>query len=316
MVKHKPSSKVKPISEPEFVDKLRRRAAIPSASSVILGIGDDCAIVHPRGAAEDLLYTTDLLIEGTHFLRETHRAEDVGWKALARGLSDIAAMGGEPRFCLLSLAITDAEDARWIDGFYRGLLKLAAQEGAPLIGGDLAKSDRLFGDIVVAGAVPRGCALRRDRARAGDIIYVSGELGASALGLATQRGRAWTRHKRPLPRVALGRYLRESVGVTAAMDLSDGISLDLHRLCAASGLRAEITMPPVFRGATAEQALHGGEDYELLFTAPPRVRVPDSFGGLLLTAIGRMRRGAPGEIRLDGRLLQPAGYDHLRQVEP
>ena len=183
-----------------------------------------------------------------------------------------------------------------------------------LIGGDLARTDRVMCDIVVAGTVPRGKALRRDGARVGDAIYVSGALGGSALGLATGRGKAWLRHKRPEPRLALGRFLRARLGATAAMDLSDGLSLDLHRLCAASGLRAEISAPPVYRGATLAQALHGGEDYELLFTAPARVRVPDEFEGLALTRIGTMRKGTAGAVEMDGAPLPPLGYDHLRRL--
>jgi thiamine-monophosphate kinase len=169
-------------------------------------------------------------------------------------------------------------------------------------------------DIVVAGTVPRGKALRRDGARPGDAIYVSGALGGSALGLAKGRGKAWLRHKRPEPRLALGRFLREKVGATAAMDLSDGLSLDLRRMCAASGLRAEISAPPIFSGASLEQALHGGEDYELLFTAPARVRVPFEFEGLALTRIGTMRRGTAGAVAMDGEPLPPLGYDHLRTL--
>jgi thiamine-monophosphate kinase len=302
------------VNEPELIASLRRRAALPSTAGVVLGIGDDCAIVRPRGASEDWLYTTDMLIEGTHFRRETHRASDVGWKALARGLSDIAAMGGEPRFCLLSLAVTSWVDARWLRGFYDGLLSLAVRAGTALVGGDLAHTDRVMCDIVVAGTVPRGTALRRDGARAGDAIYVSGTLGGSALGLESERGKAWIRHKRPEPRLALGRFLRARTGVSAAMDLSDGLSLDLHRLCAASGLRAEIAAPPLHRGATLEQALHGGEDYELLFTAPARVRLPHEFEGLALTRIGTMRKGAAGAVSLDGEPLPPLGYDHLRRL--
>lgn len=302
------------MNEPDLIEKLRGRVTLPRAAGVVLGIGDDCAIVRPRGASEDWLYTTDMLIEGTHFLRATHAAADVGWKALARGLSDIAAMGGEARFCLLSLAAAGWVDTRWIDGFYRGLLALAERAGTALIGGDLARTDRVMCDIVVAGVVARGKALRRDGARAGDAIYVSGTLGGSALGLASGRGKAWTRHKRPEPRLELGRFLRAGVGATAAMDLSDGLSLDLHRLCAASGVRAEITAPPVFRGATLEQALHGGEDYELLFTAPARVRVPDAFRGLPLTRIGTMRKGPAGAVELNGAPLPPLGYDHLRSI--
>jgi thiamine-monophosphate kinase len=301
-------------SEPELIEKLRRRAGLPRAAGIVRGIGDDCAIVRPRGVGEDWLYTTDMLIEGTHFRRQTHRAADVGWKALARGLSDIAAMGGEARFCLLSLALASWVDARWVNGFYDGLLTLAARAGAALIGGDLARTEGVMCDIVVAGTVPRGKALRRDGARAGDAIYISGALGGSALGLATGRGRAWVRHKRPEPRLALGRFLRARLGATAAMDLSDGLSLDLHRLCAAAGLRAEISAPPVYRGATLEQALHGGEDYELLFTAPARAVVPETFEGLALTRIGRMRKGTAGAVQMDGQPLPPLGYDHLRNL--
>jgi thiamine-monophosphate kinase len=301
-------------SEPELIEKLRRRAGAPRAAGIVRGIGDDCAIVRPRGAGEDWLYTTDMLIEGTHFWRQTHSAGDVGWKAVARGLSDIAAMGGEARFCLLSLALGSWVDARWVNGFYDALLTLAGRAGAALIGGDLARTEGVTCDIVVAGTVPRGKALRRDGARAGDAIYVSGALGGSALGLATGRGRAWVRHKRPEPRLALGQFLRARLGATAAMDLSDGLSLDLHRLCAASGLRAEISAPPVYRGATLEQALNGGEDYELLFTAPARAVVPETFEGLALTRIGTMRKGTAGAVQMDGKPLPPLGYDHLRNL--
>ncbi len=300
-------------SEPELVEQLRRKALVPPSAGIVLGIGDDCAIVRPRGAAEDWLYTTDMMLEGTHFLRTTHTAADAGWKALARGLSDIAAMGGEPRFCLLSLALGPWVDQRWVDGFYRGLLSLANATATALIGGDLAHTDRVLCDIVVAGVVPRGEALRRDRARAGDAIYVSGRLGGSALGLETARGQAWTRHKRPSPRLALGGFLR-AAGVRAAMDLSDGLSLDLHRLAAASELCAEITAPPRFPGATLDHSLHGGEDYELLFTAPPRTPLPAHFEGLPLTRIGTMRRGLAGAVRLDGAPLEPLGYDHLKSL--
>src|SRR5260370_11462251 len=148
-------------SEPELIEKLRRQAGVPRSAGIVLGIGDDCAIVRPRGAREDWLYTTDMLIEETHFRRQTHRAADVGWKALARGLSDIAAMGGEARFCLLSLALASWVDARWVNGFYDGLLGLADRAGVALIGGDLARADRGMCDIVVAGGGPRGEALRR-----------------------------------------------------------------------------------------------------------------------------------------------------------
>src|SRR5579863_244263 len=296
-------------SESEVIERIGQRVKLPKHSGLVAGIGDDCAIFRPRGAAEDLLFTTDMLIEGTHFRQETHSAADAGWKALARGLSDIAAMGGEPRFCLVSLALAQWTDSRWVDGFYRGLLRLARQTGTALAGGDLSHSRRVMCDIVVCGAVPRGSALRRDGARAGDAIYVSGRLGASALGLATLRGTAWRRHLRPEPRLALGRYARARLRATAAMDLSDGLSLDLHRLCLASRLSAGIETPPLFRGASLQQALHGGEDYELLFTTPPRIRVPRDFEGVPLTRIGTMRKGPSGVVLLNGEPLEPLGYD-------
>ena len=279
-------------SERNVIERIRGRVSLPATGGLVLGIGDDCAIFRPRGSTEDLLFTTDMLIEGTHFRRATHTAEDVGWKCLARGLSDIAAMGGEPRFCLLSLALATWADTRWLDGFYRGLLALAQSSGATLVGDDLARSNRVMADIVVCGAVPRGRALRRDGARAGNAIYVSGALGGSALGLASGRSRtgrseSWRRHVRPEPRLAgLGRFLRHRLHATAAMDLSDGLSIDLHRMCLASGLQAEIGRPPVYPRATLDQALHGGEDYELLFTVAERVAVPvDSKACLLRESV-------------------------------
>jgi len=278
----------------------------------VKGIGDDCAIYRGRGAAEDLLLTTDLFIEGVHFLQSTHRAADVGYKALARGLSDIAAMGGEPSFCLLSLALPKFISAKWIDGFYSGLLKLAEAHGVILAGGDLSRAKQITCDIVCIGAVPRGEALMRSGARPRDPIYVSGVLGGSALGLATPRGAARRRHLYPEPRLELGKYLRKSLHATAAMDLSDGLSIDLARMCEASETAAEIDRVPQFRGATREQALHGGEDYELLFTVRPHTRVPAMFRGIPLTRIGTMLNGPGARVMMNGKPLAVLGHDHFR----
>ena len=300
-------------SELLIVGKLRRRAAAAGVddTALALGIGDDCAIFRPR-SGEELLFTTDMMIEDTHFLRTTHSAADAGWKALARGLSDIAGMGGEPRFCLVSLAVAPWCSPRWVDGFFQGLLSLARRTGTALAGGDLSHAARVACDVVVCGSAPRGRSLRRSTARAGDSIYVSGLLGGSALGLATQRGKAWRRHLRPQPRLALGRFLRGRLRASAAMDLSDGISLDLHRLCLASELTAAIEEPPRFPDATLAQALHGGEDYELLFTVAPSRAVPPEFDGVPLTRIGTMRKGRAGAVLLAGEPLPALGYDHFR----
>ncbi|HWR51450.1 MAG TPA: thiamine-phosphate kinase [Bryobacteraceae bacterium] len=292
-------------SELKLIERIRARVPVPKGGGAVLGIGDDCAIFRPR-AGEELLFTTDMMIENVHFHRLTHPAAEVGWKTLARGLSDIAAMGGEPRFCLLSLALADGTDQKWVDAFYRGLLKLAAKYRVPLMGGDIAAAEILVADIVVCGGAPTGKALRRDGARPGDVIYVTGPLGGAALGLETGKGAAWKKHSTPEPRIELGRELRGTA--TACMDLSDGVSLDLHRLCTASGVGAELESIPVFKGATLDHALHGGEDYELLFTAPATAKVPKA-----AIRIGTIVRGKPGAVTMNGAPLAPMGYDHLKR---
>jgi thiamine-monophosphate kinase len=275
------------MNELEIVERIRR-LSLPS-KDVVLGIGDDCAIYRPR-AGEELLFTTDQMIEGVHFTR-AQSAGSIGERALARSLSDIAAMGGEPRFCLVALA---ASDTKWIEGFYRGLLRLAKRVGISLAGGDLARDVKFHCDVMVCGSAPRGKALRRDGARAGDSIFVSGRLG-----------KPWDR--RIEPRLALGQSLRGLA--TSCIDLSDGLSLDLHRLCVASGVAAEIDTVPVLRGSTEERALHGGEDYELLFTMPERATAPRG-----VARIGRVVRGVAGQVYFQGRLLEARGYDHFRKT--
>jgi thiamine-monophosphate kinase len=270
------------MNELELIERLRRLAP---AKGMALGIGDDCAIYRPR-AGEELLFTTDQMIEGVHFTR-AQTAASIGERALARSLSDIAAMGGEPRFCIVAMA---AADPKWIEDFYRGLLRLAKRTGTALAGGDLARDEKVRCDVMVCGSTPRGKALRRDGARVGDSIFVSGRLG-----------KAWDR--RIEPRLELGKELRGLA--TACIDLSDGLSLDLHRLCVASGVAAEIDRVPVMKGSTVERALHGGEDYELLFTA---AAAPKG-----VTRIGRVVRGVPGQIQFLGRRLKPRGYDHFHE---
>src|SRR5580658_1759535 len=275
------------MNELEIVDRLRR-ISLPS-KNVVLGIGDDCAIYRPR-AGEELLFTTDQMIQGVHFL-PSQAADAVGERALARSLSDIAAMGGDPKFCLVAMA---ASDTKWIEDFYRGLLRLAKRTGTALAGGDLARDEKFHCDVMVCGSVPRGKALRRDGARVGDSIFVSGRLG-----------KPWDRKINP--RLALGQSLRGAA--TACIDLSDGLSLDLHRMCVASGVAAEIDTVPVLRGSTEERALHGGEDYELLFTMPEGATVPRG-----VIRIGRVVRGVAGQVHFQGRLIEARGYDHFRKI--
>ncbi|MDQ6698579.1 MAG: thiamine-phosphate kinase [Acidobacteriota bacterium] len=300
-------------SELEILREIQAKAALPRASRVALGIGDDCAIYRPPGSTEELLFTTDLLIEDVHFRRETHSAAQIGYKTLARGLSDLAGMGAKPQFCLLSLALPEWADGKWVRSFYRGLLELSRSAGAPLAGGDLARAEKLTCDIVACGAAPHGKSLRRSGARPGDAVYVSGVLGGSAIGFRTGTGAAWKRHVRPEPRLALGLFVREKLGASAAMDLSDGLSLDLHRLCLASGVSAAIEAPPRFPGATLEHSLHGGEDYELLFTVRNADLVPARFEGLQLTRIGTIHKGRPGAVSISGLPLPPLGFDHFRK---
>ncbi len=297
------------MNELELLERIRMRLPEARTARLVRGVGDDCAIVRPAGAAEDWLVSTDLFIEGVHFDLEACTAADAGRRAVSRGLSDIAAMGGEPRFCLVSLALGPGVDSRWVSRFYKGLSDVARGTGMAVIGGDLSRAAETLCDIVVLGAAPKGTAMRRDRARPGDALYVSGLLGGAALGLETRRGAAWKRHLRPEPRLDLGRRLRR-LGVRAAMDLSDGLSTDLHRLARESGLAAVIDRPlPVFHGAGLDHALHGGEDYELLFTAPPRVRIPSRYRGVPLTRIGTMVAGEPGAVEFFGYPLRPGGWD-------
>ncbi len=281
------------MTELDLVKTIAGLAHTATTPQLVQGIGDDCAIFRPK-PGEDLLFTTDLLIEDVHFTRDSHSAADVGHKALARGLSDIAAMGGESRFCLISLALAPWTGTPWVRRFYTGLLSLARKHGTALAGGDLSHSTKLTCDIVVCGAVPKGTALRRSGAKPGDVIYVSGRLG-----------KPWQNHKRPLPRLDIGRAIRGRA--TAAMDLSDGLSLDLHRLCLASSVAAALDNVPVFRGSSVEQALHGGEDYQLLFTLPESLKPPPaSF------RIGAIVKGNPGTVTLQGVAVPPLGYDHFR----
>lgn len=278
------------MNEQQIIDQIRKQAG---DERMELGIGDDCAIYRPR-AGEDLLFTTDFLIEDVHFRRGLFAPDAVGHKALARSLSDIAAMGGDPRFCLLSLALPNGIGTEWMEQFFRGFFKLAKKYATTLAGGDLSRASKVTCDVMVCGSVPRGKALRRDGAKPGDIIYVSGRLG-----------KGWQKYQRPEPRLELGKRLRGRA--SACMDLSDGLSIDLNRMCKASGVAALLETVPLVRGASLEEALHGGEDYELIFTLPPRRKPPEG-----AFRVGVIQAGDPGLIRFHEQALAPLGHDHFR----
>jgi thiamine-monophosphate kinase len=386
-------------SELALLDEIRRRAARASGGGLRLGIGDDCALLAPR-CGEELAVTTDLSIAGHHFRLDWHQPEAVGHRTLARGLSDLAAMGARPVAAFLSLGLprmlTVATGRRraWVKRFLDGLLALAETHKVPLAGGDLAESPVAVADIVLAGAVPRGRALLRSGAKPGDLLYVTGVLGGAAAGLArlgelaaekigiigetgeehpsgakahvdfvaltAVRAEALTYqscpdahggsdksisadceaqpgqlnppripkkleallapHLYPQPRIAQGLWLQRRGLASAAIDLSDGLSTDLAHLCEESGVAAEVdaALLPVGLGANLAQALHGGEDYELLFTAPPTARLPRAIAGVPVTRIGRVTRARKGQpavtlITEQGtEPLQPQGWEHFR----
>jgi thiamine-monophosphate kinase len=334
-----------PVAEKALIAEIRRlaepsgrraRAEIvrsgSSVSAIRTGIGDDCAVLR-AGRGREILVTTDFTLEGVHFRRDWHPAEVVGHRCLARGLSDIAAMGGEPLAAFLSLALPRNLPQAWVRRFVRGLIALAQQSGVTLAGGDTAQSPNgILADIVVVGTVPRGTAILRSGARAGDLIYVSGELGGAAA--AIERMRRETRRKRnpeehmrrflPQPRIELGRVLRGRKLASAMIDISDGLSTDLAHICEESRVGAEIQAELVPRARVGKPArpvdlkfaLHGGEDYELLFTAPRGKRIASRIDGVPITQIGRITRGRkmfviePGGMRSE---LQPKGWEHFRK---
>lgn len=313
-----------PLPERQLIERIRRAAhAGAAAPHIVRGIGDDCAILRPpRG--HELLVTTDFSLEGEHFRRAWHPAASAGHRCLARGLSDIAAMGGEPLAAFLSLALPRELPQRWADEFIAGLLKLARRYRVALAGGDVAQSPGgVLADIIVVGSAPKGRAITRAGARSGDQIYVTGALGGSAAALAQlMRGRKLRprdhpEHFFPTPRIEIGRFLRRQRLAAAMIDVSDGLSTDLSHICEESGVGAivEAASVPVARGATLALALNGGEDYELLFTAPAKVRVPRRIAGVSVTRIGAIARGS--RMYLEDALgrrsqLKPGGWEHFR----
>ncbi len=344
-------------SEFAFINRLRQRtphqpaATAVSKSSLLLesssyasAIGDDAAVLHQQAGRETLI-TTDLLIEDIDFRRRTTRPEFLGHKALAVSLSDIAAMGARPRFCLISVGVPRAVwRTSWLDKFYAGLLALADAHGVALVGGDTSRTPELIViDSIVLGETESGRAVLRSGARPGDAIFVTGALGGAAAGLRMleqgasfpakpmPRLRSHTRDELilrqlcPTPRVTWGAWLGAQRLATAMIDLSDGLSSDLTHLCRESNTGALIEAssipldPSIAQSIVADTdalALHGGEDFELLFTvrAHHAKGIPKELDGVHATRIGTITaRGAGIKLHANGRLraLKSAGFDHF-----
>jgi thiamine-monophosphate kinase len=332
-------------NEEFLLKKIKRGAGLgkqtPRFHSLSLGIGDDAALFRPKPGHETIL-TCDWFLEGTHFLRDRHPPDSVGWKCLARAVSDVAAMGGVPRYFLLSLALPDALTGRWLSLFLGGLRRASRKFHCALAGGDTTRRNKILINVTVLGEVKAGHAVLRSGARDGDVVCVSGRLGEAELGLQILKRSRNPSEKRnpntrkqlyPEPRLELGRWLAEKRLATAMMDLSDGLSSDLARLCSASGVGALIgadylpCIKPVDTQKSGskfptptELALHGGEDYELLFAVKRRMvpSLPGKFRGLPIHPIGYITSGPNvvlGERRgphLDLRVLTPGGWDPFR----
>jgi thiamine-monophosphate kinase len=337
-----------PLPEKALIAQIRRmarsgkqgqadRSVRPTQNAIFTGIGDDCAVLRLRPGHEsrgpEVLVTTDFTLEGIHFRRDWHPPESVGHRCLARGLSDIAAMGGEPVAAFLSIALPRNLPQAWVGRFVRSLISLGERFGVTLAGGDTAESPNgILADIIVVGTAPKGKAVLRSGAKPGDRIFVSGELGGSAAAVLQMRARPkkklnprdYPRHFYPEPRVELGRILREKGLASAMIDTSDGLSTDLAHLCEESGVGAELESALIPRASVGKPArevdldlaLHGGEDYELLFTARPGKRVPKQIAGVALTHIGVITRPRIILLRnLKGVAyqLEPRGWEHFRK---
>ncbi|HEY0093592.1 MAG TPA: thiamine-phosphate kinase [Archangium sp.] len=296
------------------------RARVP------VGPGDDCAVLAPSRGAQCI--TTDAVVEDVHFTRAWFSPEDIGHKALAVNLSDLASMGAVPRWFVCALALPRDFPRRELSGIARGMSALAREHAISLVGGNFTSARELSITLTAAGELLPGTApITRAGGRPGDVLYVSGTLGDARLGLqqlqaGLRRSAAILRQKRPVPKVALGRLAARFA--SAGLDLSDGLAQDLGHLCTASGVSAELALErlPLSRAVRAslgaEGALAGGEDSELLLAVPPERS--SAFekaclrGAEPLTRIGRLTPGRPGLIRdASGRSLRlPAGFDHFR----
>jgi thiamine-monophosphate kinase len=323
------------VSEDQLIERVRRR--LPSrGDSLRVGIGDDAAVLRPKGGAEWFV-TTDAFLENVHFLRKIHPAKAVGYKALARAASDIAAMGARARYFFLTLGLPDACAGAWLDDFLDGMARAARRFGLILAGGDTTKYPAVVASLTVVGEIDRGRAILRSGARPGDLLCVSGRLGEAELGLRLiqrklHKQKRWTKllkkHFYPEPRLALGEWLAAHRCATSMIDTSDGLSTDLGHICKASEVGAILWAPKIPAVKISpelkrvgldplELALHGGEDYELLFTIPKKFagRLPHKVGGVPITVMGEITKQKElVRVERDGRrdLLKPGGWDPFR----
>ncbi len=318
---------------------VRSAGARAARTGLRLGIGDDAALFAPRRGF-DVVVSSDFFIEGAHFNSWTHPPESVGYKSLVRAVSDLSAMGAEPGYFLLNVALPAAKTSVWLDGYLKGLGRAARMARIVLIGGDLAKSTKVSIAILVIGYVKVGRAIRRSGARPGDLVYVSGRLGVARLGLeillkrhADPAGarRLLAPHLYPPLRLDLGAWIARERIASAMMDISDGLSIDLGRLCEASHVGATIDAERIPRAALSSAwqkrlhlapsaaldfALHGGDDYELLMTVPPHRahKLRRAPAGTRLTCIGKITRDRRVVLLDPGgrpRPLQAKGWDHF-----
>ncbi len=320
----------KPEDENQLIQLIERRFPEWRSDRLCLRLGDDAALFQPRTGYQTIL-TCDWFLEGSHFLRDKHPADSVGWKCLARAVSDIAAMGGVPRCFLLSLAIPASASGSWLADFLGGLRRAAKRFDCELAGGDTTRREEILINVMVVGDVRKGLALRRSGAQGGDQLFVTGRLGEAELGLrmlrqaaglARAQNSALRKHLYPLPQLAVGKWLAERRLASAMMDLSDGLSTDLQRLCAASSVGARIenerlpVSPLVKRQEESELALHGGDDYELLFAVSPSkaARIPREYAGVTLTRIGEITKRRNIVVEAEGKkqALRSGGWDPFR----
>jgi len=302
--------RLRDLGEGNLIRRIRERFRNPA---IPVGIGDDAAILD-LPADHSLVYCSDLVAENSHFIRDIHPPDSVGYKAVAVNVSDVGAMGGVPMYFTVSVAAPGDLDLEWLDGFYTGIEKACGDFGVILAGGDTSSASSIFVDVSMVGRVPAGGAVLRSGAKVGDGIYVTGALGGSAAGLELLRKRtldapAVRRHLYPEPRHKVGAAVRALSH--AMIDVSDGLSTDLGHIVEESRLSARIykNKLPAAQGASELQVLHGGEEYELLIVAP---QLPETIENVPVTRIGEMVESIDGlhRVYLDEAVLQPRGWDH------